>query len=182
MREKNLICRHILQCVPILYICILCLSVSLSVNNFKLNDFLSVCLSVTKANFSLSAVSSSMIFHPSSVSYKGPCYSIPNFNYQLQLFSVCLSVTTDKRRDRKPFKEDCWHTFVTDGRMDEKSFRWRLLIDRPTYRPYLVSKLGHSSNVSIFKSKFHPMQSKSKNLTENLQANASYKPIVLQSA
>ena len=154
MREKNLICRHILQCVPILYICILCLSVSSSVNNFKLNDFLSVCLSVTKAHVILSL------------------QSLP------QWFSICLSVTTGKRRDRKPFKEDCWQSFVTDRRMDEKSFRGRLLIDRPTYRPYLVSKLGHSSNVSIFKSKFHPMQSKSKNLTEDLQANASYNPSV----
>ena len=49
--------------VPILYICILCLSVSSSVNNFKLNDFLSVCLSVTKAHVILSAISPSMIFY-----------------------------------------------------------------------------------------------------------------------
>ena len=124
----------------------------------------------------LSTISNSMIFCLCVCQLQRPMLfylqSLP------QWFSICLSVTTGKRRDRKPFKEDCWQSFVTDRRMDEKSFRGRLLIDRPTYRPYLVSKLGHSSNVSIFKSKFHPMQSKSKNLTENLQANASYNPNV----
>ena len=74
----------------------------------------------------LSTISNSMIFCLCVCQLQRPMLfylqSLP------QWFSICLSVTTGKRRDRKPFKEDCWQSFVTD-RMDGKSFRGRLLMD-----------------------------------------------------